>query len=438
MTSNQQLTFHLEAGGSLCGELRVPGDKSISHRSIMLGALATGTTEISGFLEGEDNLATLNVFRAMGVQIDGPEAGQVRIQGVGLQGLKAPSAPLELGNSGTAMRLLTGLMAAQSFDSTLLGDASLSTRPMRRVTDPLAIMGAQIETEADGTPPIRIKGNAKLKGIDYLLPVASAQIKSCLLLAALYAEGQTCITEPAPTRDHTERMLQGFGYPLEREGARVCLRGGGALSGGKLDVPADISSAAFFMVGASIAPGSDVLLQHVGINPTRIGVINILRAMGADIIFQNERKVGGEPVADLRVKSAELHGIAIPEAQVPLAIDECPAIFVAAACAKGETVLTGARELRVKESDRIQVMADGLTALGIDARPTEDGMVIQGGQFTGGRVNSHGDHRTAMAFAMSALRATGTVEIEDCANVSTSFPGFVELCRKVGLSIVSR
>lgn len=431
----QNLKFIVNPGGRLHGELRVPGDKSISHRSIMLGAIAEGVTEVSGFLEGEDNLATLNAFRAMGVGIEGPKKGRVTIHGVGLHGLKAPAESLYLGNSGTSMRLLAGLLAPQPFDCELTGDASLSRRPMRRVTEPLAQMGARIETTAEGTPPLRIHGNPELHGIDYVMPVASAQVKSCLLLAGLYARGKTCVTEPAPTRDHTERMLEGFGYPVRREGNRICVQSGGRLTAAPIDVPADISSAAFFLVGASIAPGSDVLLEHVGINPTRIGVINILRQMGALLSIENERRVGGEPVADIRVRGGDLRGIRIPEAQVPLAIDEFPALFVAAACAEGETVLTGARELRVKESDRIQVMADGLRILGIDAQPTDDGMIIQGGQLGSGTVDSHGDHRIAMSFAMAALRASGPITIRDCANVNTSFPGFVALARGAGLDI---
>ena len=435
MNSESECSFKVRPGGQLSGHVRVPGDKSISHRSIMLGAIAEGTTEVSGFLEGEDNLATLNAFRDMGVHIDGPVKGRVTIEGVGLKGLKKPAAPLYLGNAGTSMRLLTGLLAAQDFDSELTGDASLSSRPMRRVTDPLAVMGAKTTTTETGTPPIKISGGQVLKGIEYAMPVASAQVKSCLLLAGLYAEGETCVTEPAPTRDHTERMLQGLGYPVKTEGNRICVTGGGKLVATKIDVPADISSATFFMVGASIAPGSDITLEHVGMNPTRIGVINILRLMGADLAISNEKTVGGEPVADIRVRAASLKGIRIPEDQVPLAIDEFPALFVAAACAEGETVLTGARELRVKESDRIQVMADGLQILGIDARPTEDGMVIQGGQLDSGTVESHGDHRIAMSFAMAALRASGDITIHDCANVDTSFPGFVTLAAAAGLDI---
>lgn len=436
MSANNNVIFSVAAGGSLHGSIRVPGDKSISHRSIMLGSIATGVTEVSGFLQGEDNLATLNAFRAMGVNIDGPTNGKVTIHGVGMDGLKAPSTPLDLGNSGTSMRLLSGLLSAQAFDSVLTGDTSLNTRPMRRVTDPLALMGANVETNEGGTPPLKCHGGRALKGIDYEMPVASAQVKSCLLLAGLYAMGKTCVTEPAPTRDHTERMLKGFGYSVEVDGSRICVEGGGKLTATNIDVPADISSAAFFLVGASICPGADLTLKHVGINPTRDGVINILKLMGADIELLNSREIGGEPVADIRVRYAPLKGIVIPEDQVPLAIDEFPALFVAAACAEGQTVLTGARELRVKESDRIQVMADGLQILGVDAVPTEDGMVIQGGgQIGSGRVQSHGDHRIAMSFAMASLRASGPIEIEDCANVNTSFPDFVALAAGVGLKI---
>lgn len=427
--------FLVLPGGSLRGRIRVPGDKSISHRAIMLGAIADGVTEVSGFLEGEDSLATLAAFRAMGVTIQGPDAGRVWIEGVGVQGLREPESPLDLGNSGTSMRLLCGLLAGQRFPVTLVGDPSLSRRPMRRVTEPLARMGARIETSADGTAPLRIKPVEGLRGLIYELPVASAQVKSCLLLAGLYADGETCITEPAPTRDHTERMLAAFGYPVRREGARACLAGGGRLTSCALDIPADISSAAFFLVGASIAPGSDLVLEHVGINPTRVGVINILRAMGADIEILNRGAAGGEPVADLRVRHAPLKGIRIPEDQVPLAIDEFPALFVAAACAEGETVLSGAEELRVKESDRIQVMADGLSALGVAAEPRPDGIRIRGGRITGGSVDSHGDHRIAMAFAMAALRAAGPIAIGDCANVRTSFPGFAPLAASTGLAI---
>ncbi|MDB6062058.1 MAG: response regulator receiver domain protein [Verrucomicrobiaceae bacterium] len=430
------MEFLLQPGGSVQGTMRVPGDKSISHRSIMLGAIAEGVTEISGFLEGEDALSTLNAFRAMGVVIDGPRDGNVRVHGVGLHGLKAPQGPLDMGNSGTSMRLLSGLIAGQSFSATLIGDESLSKRPMERVAKPLRLMGAVIETQEGGRPPLVIKGRGQLKGIHYDLPMASAQVKSCLLLAGLYAEGETSVTEPAPTRDHTERMLGGFGYAVERRGnATVAVKNGGKLSATKIDVPADISSATFFMVAAAIAPGSDLTLTHVGINPTRIGVINILKLMGSDLTVFNEREVGGEPVADIRVRYAPLHGIEIPDAQVPLAIDEFPALFIAAACAEGKTVLRGAEELRVKESDRIQVMADGLHTLGIEARPTPDGIEIVGGKLGGGVIQSHHDHRIAMSFAIAALRASAPIRIEKCDNVATSFPNFVELAKNAGLYI---
>ncbi len=434
----KKIQFCVQPGGKLTGDIRVPGDKSISHRSIMLGSLAEGITEVKGFLEGDDSLATLRAFRDMGVKIEGPEQGGVRIHGVGMYGLKQPSAPLDLGNSGTSMRLLSGLLAGQGLDLTLMGDESLSSRPMSRVTAPLALMGAKIEAEEDGTAPLHIKPVKELKSINYTLPMASAQVKSCILLAGLYAEGETCVTEPAPTRDHTERMLNGFGYPVETHGNRMSLKGGGKLKACALDVPADISSSAFFLVGASISPGSDLTLKHVGINPTRVGVINILRDMGANIEVLNQRTVGGEPVADLRVRYRPLKGIQIPEDQVPLAIDEFPAIFIAAACAEGETILTGAEELRVKESDRIQVMVDGLKTVGIDIEGTPDGAIIKGGQIDGGTVESHGDHRIAMSFAIASLRASSPIIINDCANVDTSFPGFVELATKAGLSITLR
>src|SRR3569623_567410 len=410
MSGDNNIVFNAEAGGVLQGRLRVPGDKSISHRSIMLGTLAEGTTEVTGFLEGEDCLATIGAFRAMGVRSDGPADGRVTVHGVGLHGLRAPSAPLYMGNSGTSMRLLAGLMAGQPFEVVMTGDASLTRRPMKRVAEPLRRMGAVIDTSATGTPPLRISGNPPLRAIEYTMPVARAQVKSSLLLA-------------------------GCGYPVEREGSTVCIEGGGRLRAMNIDVPADISSAAFFMVGAAIAPGSDLTLEHVGVNPTRIGVINILRAMGADITLGNERTVGGEPVADIRVRASRLRGIRIPEDQVPLAIDEFPALFVAAACAEGETVLPGAEELRVKESDRILVMADGLAALGVDATPTPGGMMIRGGVLAGGRIDSRGDHRIAMSCTMAALRANGPVLIDDCANVRTSFPYFLVLAAMVGMRV---
>jgi cyclohexadieny/prephenate dehydrogenase / 3-phosphoshikimate 1-carboxyvinyltransferase len=450
----------------LSGNVRVPGDKSISHRSIMLGAIADGVTEITGFLSGADALSTRNVFRQMGVKIDGPDAGKVRIEGVGLNGLKAPLEDLDCGNAGTAMRLLMGVMAGQNFSSTLFGDESLSKRPMRRVSGPLGEMGAQIDT-TNGLPPVKIQGVTKLNSIQFKMPVASAQVKSAVLLAGLYAEGETQVIEPEITRDHTERMLRAFGVTVDSERRQmgegealvIRLRGGQRLKACKIDVPADISSAAFFLVGASISPGSNLVLEHVGVNPTRTGVLDILRLMGANIVLENQRDVGGEPVADLRVRYAPLKGLHIPEHLVPLAIDEFPVLFVAAACAEGDTIVTGAEELRVKESDRIEVMAQGLSALGISVSTQADGMRIQGQKavkaqgseqgtkedtsanvpvflpavFKSGTVNSHGDHRIAMAFAMASLRAAGPIQILDTDNVATSFPGFVSLARQAGL-----
>ena len=434
----KNITFNVQPGGQLRGEARVPGDKSMSHRSIMLGSLADGVTHVTGFLVAEDALATLQAFRDMGVKIEGPVDGCVTIHGVGKHGLKAPQKELYLGNSGTSMRLLSGLLAGQPFNSVLTGDTSLSGRPMKRVTEPLKMMGADIKTTEKGTAPLEITGRAgQLQGIDYVMPIASAQVKSCLLLAGMYAQGETSVTEPAPTRDHTERMLTGFNYPVKRQGDKASITADGKLTATEIDVPSDISSAAFFLVGASIALGSDLLLKHVGINPTRTGVIDILRLMGAKIEILNQRVVGGEPVADLHVVSTPLKGIDIPEELVPLAIDEFPVLFVAAACAEGQTRLKGAEELRVKESDRIQVMADGLQILGVDAKPTVDGMIIHGGgKIGGGTVTSHGDHRIAMAFAIAGLRASATISILDCANVNTSFPEFKELAKNLGLGLV--
>ena len=427
------------------GKFTVPGDKSVSHRSIMFGAIAEGTTHVTGFLEGEDALATLQAFRDMGVSIEGPKNGEVTIHGVGMQGLKAPKSALYMGNSGTSMRLLSGMLSAQKFDSVMTGDASLSKRPMERIAKPLRLMGAQIQSTGErGTPPISITGGQTLTGIHYDLPMASAQVKSGILLAGLWAKGETSVTEPEPTRDHTERMLRAFGYEVKTEGNRITLQGGGKLIGTEIQVPSDISSAAFFMVGAAITQGSDITLEAVGINPTRTGVIEILKQMGADICVENERIAGGEPIADIRIQGTRtLKGIHIPEDQVPLAIDEFPALFIAAACAEGQTVLTGAAELRVKESDRIQVMADGLKTMGIDCTPTEDGIIIEGkgkaGEwgaiFTGGEIESHHDHRIAMSFSMAGLRTSGEIKIVGTETVATSFPTFTQLANTAGLAI---
>ncbi len=431
------MQFKLQPGGALTGEARVPGDKSISHRAIMLGALAQGTTQVNGFLEGEDALATLAAFRSMGVEIVGPQNGSVTINGVGLHGLTAPAAPLDLGNAGTGMRLLCGLLAGQSFDCELTGDASLCSRPMGRVIDPLTLMGASIQSASGGRPPLAITGGRRLQGIHYDLPMASAQVKSSVLLAGLYSAGRTSVTEPAPTRDHTERMLRGFGYPVLHDKGVISLHGGGSLKACDIDVPADVSSAAFFLVAASIAPGSDLLLTHVGINPTRIGIVNILRMMGANITLLNLREVGGEPVADIRVCHAVLKGIDIPLDQVPLAIDEFPALFIAAACAEGRTILRGAEELRVKESDRIAAMAEGLTTLGVGNEVLDDGIIIVGGTIGGGVIHTYHDHRIAMSFAIAALRAANDITVLDCDHVATSFPGFDTLARGLGLRITA-
>lgn len=429
------MRFLVQPGGNITGRHRVPGDKSMSHRAIMLGALAEGVTEVQGFLEGEDALATIGAFRQMGVEIEGPADGRVVVHGVGLHGLQPSSAALDMGNAGTGMRLLAGILAGQTFGSELVGDASLMKRPMGRVIEPLTRMGALLNAGQGGRPPLKVLGGQTLKGIHYDLPMASAQVKSCTLLAGLYADGRTSVTEPAPTRDHTERMLRGFGYEVESVNGVIGLQGGGELTGTTIDIPADISSAAFFMVAASIAPGSDVVLEHVGVNPTRTGVLSILSLMGADIEVSNQREVGGEPVADIRIRHAALRGIEIPEREVPLAIDEFPAIFIAAACAQGTTVLRGAEELRVKESDRIAAMAEGLQALGIRAEPTPDGMVIEGGVMGGGAITTYHDHRIAMAFAIAALRSTAPLEILDCDHVATSFPGFAELAVSAGLDL---
>lgn len=440
----QQFTI-LPGAQTFQGKFSVPGDKSVSHRSIMFGAIAEGTTQVTGFLEGEDALATLQAFRDMGVSIEGPKNGEVTIHGVGMHGLKAPAGALYMGNSGTSMRLLAGMLAAQQFDTVMTGDASLSKRPMERIAKPLRLMGAQIQTTGEkGTPPVSIGGQQKLQGIQYDLPMPSAQVKSGILLAGLWAEGETAVTEPEPTRDHTERMLRAFGYEVKTEGNRISLHGGGKLVATRIQVPSDISSAAFFMVGAAITEHADVTLEAVGINPTRTGIIEILKQMGADLTVENERIAGGEPIADIRIKgSRTLKGIHIPEDQVPLAIDEFPALFIAAACAEGQTILTGAAELRVKESDRIQVMADGLKTMGIDCTPTDDGIVIDGkGKagdwspvFSGGEIESHHDHRIAMSFSMAGLRTSGPIHILGTETVATSFPTFTQLANQAGLHI---
>lgn len=430
------IDYIVRSGGPLAGTITVAGDKSISHRAVILSALAEGRSEITGLLEGQDVLGTVAALRALGVAMEGPREGRLMVDGVGLYGLKAPVGVLDLGNSGTSMRLLAGLLAAQPFGTRLVGDESLMRRPMERVAVPLRSMGAAIETGEGGRPPLYIVGGRALRAIEYRMPVASAQVKSAILLAALYAKGRTVVIEPAPSRDHTERLLAGFGYPVHREGATITLAGGaGPLHPVRLDVPADLSSAAFFLVAASIVPGSCLRLPRVGMNPTRRGVIDILRAMGAQIEAQNETTASGEPVADLVVRSAPLRGIVIPRELVPLAIDEFPALFIAAACAEGTTVLRGAEELRVKESDRLAIMAQGLASLGVAVEEYPDGLDIKGMPLKGGVIDSGGDHRVAMAFTVAGLRAADAIEVRDCGNVATSFPGFVACARAAGFNL---
>ncbi len=405
--------------------ITVPGDKSISHRALMLGSIAQGRTQISGFLEGEDCHATLAAMHSMGVNIEQPTTSEIVIHGVGLHGLAEAKSALDLGNSGTAMRLMAGLLSGQPFTTTLTGDASLTERPMQRVITPLEQMGAQVDSR-QGKPPLTVRGRAPLRCIDYPMPMASAQVKSAVLLAGMYATGQTTVIEPAVTRDHTERMLRLMGARVAAAGGRVSIDGGQELTGCHVQIPADLSSAAFMVLAGLLAEKADILVRNVGVNPTRTGVINILQAMGADIGLENQQTLGEEPVADLRIRSSKLRGCRVDPAQVSLAIDEFPVLFVAAAAASGTTVFSGLRELRVKESDRIATMATGLRTLGIDVEDVEDGAIVHGGRFTGGSVDSQGDHRVAMSLAIAATVAEGAVTINDVAAVNTSFPGFDE------------
>ena len=421
--------------GPLRGEVLVPGDKSVSHRAIMLAALADGISRIEGFLEGEDTRATAAAFADMGVRIETPSASQRIVHGVGMEGLTAPRAPIDCGNAGTGMRLLAGLLAGQRFDSVLVGDESLSRRPMRRIIEPLTRMGAQVRAQSGDLPPLHIGGCRTLRGMLHTPAVASAQVKSAILLAGLYAEGRTEVEEVHPTRDYSERMLGAFGWPIEFGPGWARLDGGHRLAAIDIVVPADFSSAAFLLVAASIIPGSDLILRSVGINPRRTGLLSVLRLMGADIVELNRQGQGDEAVADLRVRHAALLGIDVPEAFVADMIDEFPIFFIAAAAASGTTRISGAAELRVKESDRIAAMARGLESLGIGVTELADGAVIEGGVLGAGRIDSAGDHRIAMSFAVAGQIATGPVRIDDCANVATSFPGFAELVGKCGMDV---
>lgn len=418
---------------SLAGDIHLPGDKSISHRALLLSALAEGTSNIHNLLLGQDNLATLTALRQLGVDIQLMPTSVI-VYGKGLASLQKPEAPLDLGNSGTGLRLLAGILAGQNFSSELIGDASLCKRPMARIVEPLRAMGASIEMSGQGTPPLYLTGK-RLKSIYYSIPVASAQVKSCLLLAGLYADGQTTVTEPALSRDHTERMLQQFAYPIEIAHQRVSLSSGHRLHPVDIMVPGDISSAAFFMVAASVVSGSTVRLRKVGINPTRTGIIHILRLMGADITLESIEQECPEPIADIIVRGSSLKGITIPKEHIVTAIDEFPVIFIAAACAKGQTILHGAEELRVKESDRIQTMATGLSRLGIDCTVLLDGLIIKGGKLKGGHVDSGGDHRVAMAFAVAGCVSEEPILIDNCEHVATSFPNFLDLAQEIGMQL---
>ncbi|MDH5821500.1 3-phosphoshikimate 1-carboxyvinyltransferase [Luteimonas sp. RD2P54] len=437
MSGEARLDWRARGGAPLRGELRVPGDKSVSHRAVMLASLADGVSRIEGFLEGQDARATEAIFRRLGVRIEAPAEGVRIVRGVGIDGLRAAPGALDCGNAGTAMRLLAGLLSGQAFESELCGDVSLSKRPMGRVIEPLARMGAHIHSAGGGLPPLRIHPSNELQAIEFTADIASAQVKSAILLAGLYAQGETVVHEPQPTRDYTERMLAAFGWPIEFAPGHARLRGGHRLHAADVAVPADFSSAAFFLVAASLVPGSDLVLRRVGMNPRRTGLLPVLRAMGADIAEENPGEQGGEPVADLRVRHAPLHGIEVPRAHVADMIDEFPVLFVAAALAEGSTRVQGAAELRVKESDRIAAMATGLRALGARVDETPDGAVIHGGALQGGSVDSLGDHRVAMAFAVAAQRVAGEVRIGDVANVATSFPGFEALAGEAGFGLAA-
>jgi 3-phosphoshikimate 1-carboxyvinyltransferase len=412
----------------------VPGDKSISHRALMLGAIADGETVVSGFLPGEDCKATLAALRAMGVQVDVLDRTTLRIEGAGLYGLTEPPTILDMGNSGTAMRLFCGLLCGQTFTTVLAGDESLMRRPMARVIEPLKQMGAAIDAR-NGLPPLTIRGGRRLTGIHYELPVASAQVKSAVLLAGLYADGDTSVIEPAPTRDHTERMLQFLGVTLQAENGRIRMPGRQVVRSADIDVPGDLSSAAFVVLAALIAEDCELHLERVGLNPTRHGVIEILRQMGAAIELEDCGSHGFEPVADIHVMSSSLQGIDVEPALVSLAIDEFPILFVAAAAAHGVTRFSGIGELRVKESDRISAMAEGLRKLGIAVQESDDGALVRGGAFTGGTVDSYGDHRVAMSLAVAGTIAGSPVTVLNTDAVDTSFPGFVECMRAVGADI---
>ena len=428
------MDFYVQPSPLTGGIVEVPGDKSISHRALMFSAIANGSADINGFLAGDDCLRTMAALQAMGITIERHSETSLTVHGQGLHGLSAPDSDLDMGNSGTAMRLFCGLLSGQAFDCILKGDESLSTRPMNRVIKPLSLMGAKIRS-TDGKPPLHIQGEGGLRGLSYESPVASAQVKSAILLAGLYADGETSVHEPAITRDHTERMLAAMGANLRRTDRSVFIDRSNELRAVDVDVPADLSSAAFLLLAAIVSEDGEVVVRNVGINPTRTGVLQILQQMGASIRIDNERRMGEEPVADITACASELTGIDVDPALVSLAIDEFPLLFAAAAVALGETRFSGIAELRVKESDRIGSMARGLAKLGIEVKETIDGAIVRGGKLAGGRVTSFGDHRIAMAFASVANRASDTMTILDTEAVNTSFPGFIECMRAIGTDI---
>ena len=434
MSLKGNTNFRIEPSNSIIGKVNIPGDKSISHRAIILAAIADGESRIKNFLQGEDTLATIRVFQKMGVNIKN-DGDIIIVKGVGLHGLRAENPTLDFGNSGTSVRLLSGLLSAQNFSSQLIGDESLMKRPMSRIINPLQKMNAKINCTDLGTLPIKIEGGQKIEGIEYELPIFSAQLKSCLLLAGLYAEGTTKIIENTPTRDHTERMLANFSHSVIKKGNQISIKKADRLIGCEIIVPGDFSSAAYFIVAAILTPNSNIILENVGVNPTRNAMIKIMKLMGADVELKNERLESGEPVATIYAKTSKLTGIDIPEELVPVAIDELPIILVAAACAKGKTRLSGAAELRVKESDRIQSMLDGFISLGIKVKALEDGMIIEGGQYNGGVINSNDDHRIAMAFSIAGIIAKAPIIINSCKNVATSFPEFIDTAKHLGMNI---
>ena len=434
MSLKGNTNFRIEPSNSIIGKVNIPGDKSISHRAIILAAIADGESRIKNFLQGEDTLATIRVFQKMGVNIKN-DGDIIIVKGVGLHGLRAENPTLDFGNSGTSVRLLSGLLSAQNFSSQLIGDESLMKRPMFRIINPLQKMNAKINCTDLGTLPIKIEGGQKIEGIEYELPIFSAQLKSCLLLAGLYAEGTTKIIENMATRDHTERMLANFSHSVIKKGNQISIKKADRLIGCEIIVPGDFSSAAYFIVAAILTPNSNIILENVGVNPTRNAMIKIMKLMGADVELKNERLESGEPVATIYAKTSKLIGIDIPEELVPVAIDELPIILVAAACAKGKTKLSGAAELRVKESDRIQSMLDGFISLGIKVKALEDGMIIEGGQYNGGVINSNDDHRIAMAFSIAGIIAKAPIIINSCKNVATSFPEFIDTAKHLGMNI---